>query len=106
MAAHPRSAAAPPHSLAESPPGTFVEVVHVLFGSLRQRYESAGIRAGARLRLRGRTGDRLVVELTGGATAEVDAGHAPFVEVRPLAATPAPDLALPGHGPWPYPDPR
>ncbi|HEX2187359.1 MAG TPA: hypothetical protein VHG51_00615, partial [Longimicrobiaceae bacterium] len=60
-----------------------MEVVHVLFGSLRHRYAAAGIRAGARLRLRCRTAERLLVELPGGAMAEVDAVHAPFVEARP-----------------------
>jgi len=52
MAAHPRPDAEPLHSLAEAAPGDLVEVVHILFGSLRQRFEDLGIRVGTRMRVR------------------------------------------------------
>lgn len=97
MAAHPRPSATPQRSLADAAPGDRVEVVYVLFGSLRDRYEVAGIRVGTRLRVRERDHDRLLVELPGGGLAPVDAVHAPFVEVRPLPEdaprSPAPHLA-------------
>jgi hypothetical protein len=89
MAAHPKPVAVP-RSLADAAPGDLVEVVHVLFGTLRQRYEPAGIRVGARLRLRERRRRKVVVELPSGSVAEVDEVHAPFVEVRPLSAEAAP----------------
>ncbi len=54
MAAHPRPGAEPLHSLAEAAPGELVEVVHILFGSLRQRFEDVGIRVGSRVRVRER----------------------------------------------------
>lgn len=87
MAAHPRPDAEPLHSLAEAAPGDLVEVVHILFGSLRQRFEDLGIRAGTRMRVRERGAGVVTVELAGGARASVDAVHAAFVEVR----QPAPD---------------
>ena len=83
MAAHPRPSAAPLHSLAEAAPGEHVEVVHVLFGSLRQRFEDLGIRPGTRMRVRGRGAAGLLLELPGGALAAVDPVHAAFVEVLP-----------------------
>lgn len=86
MAAHPRPDAAPRHSLVEAAPGELVEVVHILFGSLRQRFEDAGIRVGTRMRVRERGARGLVVELAGGARTAVDAVHAAFVEVRPSTA--------------------
>ena len=88
MAAHPRPDAAPLHCLAEAAPGELVEVVHILFGSLRQRFEDVGIRVGTRVRVRERGARGLVVELAGGARAAVDAVHAAFVEVRPPADAP------------------
>lgn len=97
MAAHPRPDASPLHSLAEAAPGELVEVVHILFGSLRQRFEDLGIRVGTRIRVHERGAHGLVVELAGGATAAVDAVHAAFVEVRPAADAP--------HGPM-VPEPR
>lgn len=87
MAAHPRPSAEPLHSLAEAAPGDLVEVVHILFGSLRQRFEDVGIRVGTRVRVRERDAASLTLELPAGALAAVDAVHAAFVEVRP----PAPD---------------
>jgi Fe2+ transport system protein FeoA len=86
MAAHPRPDSEPLHSLAEAAPGERVEVVHILFGSLRQRFEDLGIRVGSRVRVRERGAHGLVVELAGGATLSVDAVHAAFVEVRPPLA--------------------
>ncbi|HEV2147498.1 MAG TPA: hypothetical protein VGR37_08845 [Longimicrobiaceae bacterium] len=86
MAAHLRPDAADLRSLAEAAPGDLVEVVHILFGTLRHRYEPAGVRVGATLRLRERHRRKLVVELPSGALAEIDEVHAPFVEVRPLSA--------------------
>jgi Fe2+ transport system protein FeoA len=83
MAAHPRPSAAPLHSLAEAAPGDLVEVVHVLFGSLRQRFEDLGIRPGTRMRVRERGAGGFVLELPGGAMAAVDPVHAAFVEVQP-----------------------
>ncbi|HEX8272989.1 MAG TPA: FeoA family protein [Longimicrobiaceae bacterium] len=83
MAAHPRPAAAPLHSLAEAAPGDLVEVVHILFGSLRQRFDDLGIRPGTRMRVRERGAAGYVLELPGGATAAVDPVHAAFVEVQP-----------------------
>jgi hypothetical protein len=62
-------------------------VVHILFGSLRQRFEDVGIRVGTRVRVRERDAASLTLELPAGALAAVDAVHAAFVEVRP----PAPD---------------
>lgn len=122
MAAHPPPAAAQLRSLADATPGTLVEVVHILFGSLRERYAAAGIRAGTLLRLRCRSAERVLVELAGGAVAEVEAVHAPFVEVRPhaadagawrgrpaarpLAAAPTPDLPPLAGGPQTHPHPR
>lgn len=90
MAAHPKPDAAHLRSLAEAAPGDLVEVVHILFGTLRQRYESAGVRVGATLRLRERNRRKVVVELPSGALAEVDEVHAPFVEVRPLSVDTTP----------------
>lgn len=86
MAAHPMPSAEPLHSLAEAAPGDRVEVVHILFGSLRQRFEDLGIRVGTRMRVRERDAGGVTVELPGGALASVDAVHAAFVEVRPPAA--------------------
>ncbi len=86
-------------SLAESAPGDFVEVVYVLFESLRQHCEKAGIRPGTRMRFRGRTGKRVVLELPGGSLAELNAVHAPFVEVRPVPYDPLQGAAAPAG--WP-----
>ncbi len=86
MAAHPRPDAEPIHSLAEAAPGDLVEVVHILFGSLRQRFEDVGIRVGTRMRVRERGAGAMTVELPGGRVAGVDAVHAAFVEVRPPTA--------------------
>lgn len=88
MAAHPRPSAEPLHSLAEAAPGDRVEVVHILFGSLRQRFDDVGIRVGTRMRVRERDAGGMTVELPGGALTSVDAVHAAFVEVRPPAADP------------------
>ena len=61
-------------------------MVHILFGSLRQRFEDVGIRVGTRMRVRERGAGGITVELPGGALTSVDAVHAAFVEVRPPAA--------------------
>jgi Fe2+ transport system protein FeoA len=97
MAAHPRPDAEPLHSLAEAAPGDLVEVVHILFGSLRQRFEDLGIRVGTRMRVRERGEGVVTVELTGGARASVDAVHAAFVEVRPPDAPFRPVVPAPRH---------
>jgi hypothetical protein len=86
MAAHPRPSAQPLHSLAEAAPGDRVEVVHILFGSLRQRFDDVGIRVGTRMRVHEHGTQGVTVELPGGALVGVDAVHAAFVEVRPPAA--------------------
>lgn len=95
MAAHPRPGAAPLHSLAEAAPGDLVEVVHILFGSLRQRFEDLGIRPGTRMRVRERGAGGFVLELPGGALAAVDPVHAAFVEVQPST----PDIPYRGRVP-------
>ena len=98
MAAHPRPGAEPLHSLAEAVPGDRVEVVHILFGSLRQRFEDLGIRVGTRMRVREREAGTMTVELFGGALVGVDVVHAAFVEVRPAADAPfRPVAAAPRH---------
>ncbi len=86
MSSHPRPGAEPLHSLAGAAPGDRVEVVHILFGSLRQRFEDVGIRVGTRMRVRERDAAGMTVELVGGSLVSVDAVHAAFVEVRPPAA--------------------
>jgi|GEM_PF-2223810 len=86
-------------SLAESAPGDFVEVVYVLFESLRQHCDAAGIRPGTRMRLRGRKGKRVVLEMPGGSLAELNAVHAPFVEVRPVPGDPLQGAAPPSGRP-------
>ncbi|HEX7238869.1 MAG TPA: hypothetical protein VF263_01275 [Longimicrobiaceae bacterium] len=72
------------HSLAEAEPGDHLEVVYILFGSLRKRYEATGVRVGTRLRCLERTRECVRVRLPDGGTVEVEGVHAPFVEVRPL----------------------
>ena len=119
MAAPSRPAGPGLHSLADATPGAPVDVVYVLFGGVRQHYEAAGIRAGTRLRVRMRTDERVLVELADGRMVEVEAVHAPFMEVRPhpsdAAAPPeltVRSIAAPraaggtaGGGPKPNPNP-
>lgn len=71
-------------SLADVEPGDPLEVVHILFGSLRYRYEASGVTVGVRARCRERTPDRILLELAGGGTVQIEAVHAAFVEVAVL----------------------
>jgi len=114
MAAHGRPRPSSFCSLADVEPGDPLEVVHVLFGSLRYRYEASGLTPGARARCRERTPDRIRLELADGRIAEVDATHASFVEVSLLAPdgrsrapahSPSPLAVLRSGGPEAHPSP-
>ena len=86
MAAIPRPAPGRLRSLAEAGPGDLLQVVSVLFGCLRQRYEDDGIRVGAKMLLLARTTETILVRLADGRRVEVEALHGHFVEVRQLVS--------------------
>lgn len=90
-------------SLAEARPGDEVEVVHILFGSLRMQCEEWGVRVGTRARVVERTPDEVRLELPDGGSAAIGAIHASFVEVL-LRRTPEPHLhpLRPAHADTPY----
>lgn len=71
-------------SLADVPAGRTVEIVHILFDSLRQKYREAGIRAGTRARFERRTDDGIRLRLPDGSPARIAEDQARFIEVRVL----------------------
>lgn len=77
-------------SLAEAEPGEALEVVAILFGSIRLQCEAWGIRAGTRVRVVERSPEATHLELEDGRPAEVEAPYAPFVEVKLLPRNEAP----------------
>lgn len=101
MAANRLSAAGFHLSLAQAEPGEALEVVAILFGSLRERCEGMGIRIGTRMRLLERTPDAIRLEMEGGRPVELGVLYAPFVEVLLLPQAgadriaPAPESAPP-----------
>lgn len=87
MALNEPAAARPRRCLADCETGDVVEVLYILFGSLRMRFEEVGVRTGSRLRVRERADDVLHLRLEDGSTMEIGALHATFVEVRPLGTS-------------------
>lgn len=86
MAAIPHLVPGRLRSLAEAGPGDILEIVNVLFGCLRQRYEGEGIRVGTKMLLLARTPDLILVQTADGRRVEIEAVHAHFVEVRQLVS--------------------
>jgi len=81
-------------SLADVPAGKTVEIVHILFDSLRQKYREVGVRAGTRARFEKRTEDGIRLLLPDGSPARIAKDQARFIEVRVL-----PDELSLGHMP-------
>ncbi len=75
-------------SLADVPAGRTVEIVNILFDSLRQKYREAGVQAGTRARFEKRTDDGIRLRLPDGSRARIAADQARFIEVRVLPDRP------------------